>query len=191
MRLNRSRYSRGISVRTLWRACRNACVALTLSAAVLSAQTAYKPTATELGQIVDATLQAVLPSSTVLSTWSVAERGVRFDYRRTLEYFGIADDQKFAERRGIRSEISEGTRELLHDCTQVGVGTCPRLGRSAYVFMEPVSSTRTKSVVKLHVAWANVTGERRFLTGFSTEVHLARTRAGTWTFVRTGRTAVG
>ena len=45
----------------------------------------------EIGRIIDAALQAVIPPDELLSNQTVAERGIRFDYERTMAAFGYAN----------------------------------------------------------------------------------------------------
>ena len=172
------RYSR-------WLLC--LCIGVTLVVTSVHAQTARR-SPKELGQIIDAALQAVIPPGERLSSYTVAERGIRFDYERTLAAFGYADDAHTRASLGLTRAGTAGTDSLLVDCDQLGMQACSRLGRSVYVSLEPVSVASSKAVVWVHVTWATtLSSKRTYMSGSSTEVILSRSGSGPWRFVRTGR----
>ena len=172
------------------------CLGIALVGTTLHAQQARR-TPREIAQIVDAALQGVIPPEKRLTDLTVAERGVRFDYQRTMAAFGHTDDVGSLSSFGLRTTVTSGANELLSDCDQMGFKPCARLGRSVYVNLAPMSSTDSTAVVVLHVVWATTLDSgvkdpatRTFMSGFSTEVHLVRSGSGTWTFVRAGKTAM-
>lgn len=147
----------------------------------------------EVGQIIDVALQAVLSPETELSRIPVAERGVYFDFERTMEAFGLGGRSLEFPSIGLTRAVTVVSGQLIADCDQGGSGPCSGMGRVVYVHLRPISLTRTEGVVSLNVYWAVPGSRRTYLTGFATQVHLARsfrrTRTGPWRFVRTGRTA--
>lgn len=162
------------------------CIGLALVATSVQAQTPAR-SLKEIGQIIDAALQAVIPPEELLSNQTVAERGIRFDYERTMAAFGYANVPGTRARLGLKRAVTAGSDSLLVDCDQRGTKVCSRLGRSAYVQVEPISVSRSNAVVWIHVAWVTTPTKRSFLSGSSTEVILSRSGRGRWTFVRTGR----
>ena len=170
------------------------CLGMALVGTSLDAQQARRAPK-EIAQIVDAALQGVIPPETRLTDDTLAERGVRFDYQRTMAAFGYTGDVGSLSSFGLRSTVTSGTEDLLSDCSQMGFKPCTRLGRAVYVNLAPMSSTDSTAVVVLHVVWATThdSGMKdpptwTFMSAFSTEVHLARAGAGAWTFVRAGKT---
>jgi hypothetical protein len=161
-------------------------VGLSMSGVALGAQQP-RHSPSEVGQIVDAAIAAVIPPETSLTSYTVAERGVRFDYLRTMSAFGFVGDLPPLSSLRLRSDITLGTRELLSDCDQLGSKSCTQLGQSVYVLLEPVSFKDSEAIVWLHVHWVTKSGEHSFLSGFSRQVHLARSRSKPWRFVRTGK----
>jgi hypothetical protein len=151
----------------------------------------FRVTPREIGQIADAAMQGVIPPDKSLTRFTVAERGIRFDFERTMTAFGSRDSVRMASSLGLRSSVKAGSRALLTDCDQFGTKPCSLLGREAYVFLEPISISDTEAVVSLTVAWAQTASERTFLTSFTTQVHLSRSGSGEWKFVRAGLTVVG
>ena len=141
----------------------------------------------EIGQIIDAALQAVIPPGERLSGHTVAERGIRFDYERTMAAFGYANVPGARASLGLKRAVTAGAESLLVDCDQRGMQACSRLGRSAYVYLELVSVSSSEAVVWVHVVWVTTPSKRSFKSGSSTEVILSRSGSGRWTFVRTGR----
>lgn len=146
----------------------------------------------EIGQIIDAALHAVVPPTKPLTSGTVAERGIRFDFGRTMSAFGYEDKPAARAGLGLTGAVTEGSVALLDDCDQMGSKTCLRLGRSAYVYLEPISVSDSEAVVWVHVAWATTPSrsKRTFLSSSSTEVILRRSGSGSWTFVRTGRSVI-
>lgn len=177
-----------MTVRHVVLLCR-AILGLALVTSSLEAQE-FRGTLSELGQIVDAAVNAVIPPEKMLTSHSVAERGVRFDYERTLAAFGARTNRDMVTGLGLRRSVRAGSQELLADCNQFGTKPCSTLGRETYVFLGPISYSGTEAVVWLTVTWAETVTERTFLTSFSTQVYLSRTGSGAWKFVRTGRTVV-
>jgi|SRR6185437_8947328 len=145
----------------------------------------------EVGEIISAALQAVIPPEQLLSSESVAKRGIRFDYRRTMPAFGLADDADARAKLGLTRAVTEGSAALLQGCDQEGGEDCKRLGRSAYVYVQPISVSDSAAVVWVHVLWATYFPTRAFLTGASTEVFFTRSGSGPWKFLKTGRIVVG
>ncbi len=145
----------------------------------------------EIAQIVDAALQAVIPPEKVLTQFTVAERGVRFDFGRTMAAFGYeVDDATARSSLDLRSAVAPGTRVLVSDCSQMGMKPCKLLGKGTYVYLEPASATDSEAVVWLHVSWVTTFPTRAFMSGFSTEVCLSRSGSGPWRFVRIGKTVI-
>lgn len=146
----------------------------------------------EVGQLIEAALNNVLPSEKLLTNASVAQRGIRFDFRKTADAFGVAIGAAPSADLGVRRELGVGSQEMLADCDQAGMKPCARLGSASYVYLEPVSRSETAAVVWLHVTWATtLPSKRSYRSGFSTQVHFSRASTGVWTFVRTGKTVTG
>lgn len=141
----------------------------------------------EIGQIIDAALQAVVPPELPLTSHTVAERGIRFDFGRTMTAFGYADDASVRASLRLTRAVTEGSDSLLTDCDQMGSKSCSLLGRSAYVSLQPISVSNAGAVVRVDVIWATPSSTRTYESGSSTEVILSRFRSGSWTFVRLGR----
>ena len=103
-------------------------VGLTIVGTSLEAQSPRR-SPSEIAQIVDAALQAVIPPERTLSQISVAERGVRFDFEQTLAAFGYQVDESTARSTlKLRRAVVSGTRVLLSDCSQMGDKPCKLLG---------------------------------------------------------------
>lgn len=157
-------------------------------------------TARKIGQVVDEVIGAVIPPDSSLSRVSVRERGLYFDYARTLAAFGHRDVAVPASALALKSAVMPGDRSLLDDCNQGGTMPCQRLGNSAYVFVMPESRSDSAMLVWLVVEWPDRGGatftrgvwpaSRAFLTGFSMEVFLTRAADGSWRFSRVGRARV-
>jgi hypothetical protein len=146
---------------------------------------------TEIAQIVDAALQAVIPPEKMLTQVTVAERGVRFDFGQTLAAFGYQVDGSTARSTlKLRRPVVPGARALLSDCGQAGDKPCKLLGKATYVSLTPISATDSEARVWLHVSWVTTFPTRAYLSGFSTEVYLSRSPSGPWKFVRTGRQVI-
>ena len=175
-----SRYSR-------WLLC--LCIGVALAATSVRAQTPRR-SPKEIGQIINAALQAVIPPGERLSSHTVAERGIRFDYERTMAAFGYADDADARASLGLTRTVTAGTDSLLVDCDQLGMKACSQLGRSAYVTLEPITVARSEAVVWVHVVWATPASKRTYRSASSTEVILSRSGSRPWTFVRTGRRVI-
>lgn len=143
---------------------------------------------TEIAQIVDAALQAVIPPERMLSQVTVAERGVRFDFVQTLAAFGYRVDESTARSTlKLRTAVAPGARMLVSDCSQGGDKPCKLLGEATYVSLAPISATDSDARVWVHVTWVTRFPTRAFMSGFSTEAYLSRSPPGPWQFVRTGR----
>lgn len=163
------------------------CTGVTLLAASVQAQAAAR-SPQEVGQIIAAAMQAVVPPDLRLTNHTVAERGIRFDYARTLAAFGYTDDAQTRASLGPAGALSTGTDSLLVDCDQVGSKACSRLGSSVYVSVEPISVSSSQATVWVNLVWATtMPSKRTFLSASSTEVILSRSGSGPWTFARTGR----
>src|SRR5690242_14808367 len=102
-------------------------VALAIHTAPSGAQ-APRLTEPEVGQVVDEVLQKIIPPDSSLSRVRVRDRGVYFDYARTLAAFGFRDTAAAASRLALRSPVLPGTRTLIEDCRQVLATPCERLG---------------------------------------------------------------
>lgn len=145
----------------------------------------------EIAQIVDAAMQAVIPPDSSLGL-TVRERGVRFDFARTMAAFGHGVDASASSSLALRSAVTPGSQTLLNDCDQSGSKPCTLLGNSVYVFLEPSLITNSEAVVWLHVTYstrfaATTTRAMRVYTGGSSmQVFLARSGPGPWRFVRVG-----
>lgn len=171
--------------------------------AMLTAEMKVSPqpvgrTPAELTRIVDVALQAVMPLDKLLTSYTVAERGIRFDKDRTMAAFGYDAAAAATTKLELARAVSEGTSELLRDCDQQGTKLCANLGSSAYVYIEPISLTQNEAVLWVHTKWSTkmLSGQRTpqtraFLSSASTKVYLARNGGGTWRFVRVGVTVTG
>lgn len=137
----------------------------------------------EIAQIVDAALQAVIPSDRSLSDATVAERGVRFDFGRTMAAFGYdVEDSTARSRLKLQSVVTPGAKALISDCNQLGTMPCKLLGKAAYVYVTPVAVTNSEAEVQVHVTWVTPYSEHAYMSGFSTRVHLSRVGSRAWTF---------
>lgn len=174
------------SVDARWLSC--ILLGVTIGAASLEAQP-RRPAPKEIAQIVDAALQAVIPPEKILTQFTVAERGVRLDFGRTMAAFGYeVDDATARSSLGLLRAVAPGGRVLLSDCNQSGMKPCKLLEKATYVYLEPISATDSEAVVWLHVSWVTTSPTRAFMSGFSAEVYLSRSGSGPWKFVRTGKT---
>ena len=165
-------------------------VGLTMLSTSLEAQSPRR-SPTEIAQIVDAALQAVVPPEKILTQFTVAERGVRLDFEQTLAAFGYDVDEATARSSlKLRRAVVPGELALLSDCGQAGEKPCKLLGKATYVYLEPISATDSEANVWVHVAWVTTFPNRAFMSGFSSEVYLSRSPSGPWKFVRTGREVI-
>lgn len=162
------------------------CLCLALLASSVQAQTrSHSPR--EIGEIIDAALQAVVPPEKLLTRRTVADRGIQFDFHRTLTAFGLADDSDVRANLGLTRAMTEGSAALLEGCDQLGMEACERLGQSVYVYLTPICVSDSAAAVSVHVLWATHFPKRSFLSGSFTEVFPTRSGAGPWKFLRTGR----
>ncbi len=160
-----------------------------------------RPPPRVVGQAVDEVLSHVVPPDSSLSRMPIRERGIYFDYARTLAAFGYHDDSTTRAALALKSVVMPGTDSLLADCDQAGSKPCDRLGQSAYVFIRPRSRANGEMIVLVDVAWPDHGGATYvrgltpaapvYLTWFSMEVHLKRAADGSWRFERRGRAMVG
>lgn len=161
-------------------------IGVALVATSVQAQTSRR-SSKEIGQIIDAALQSVVPSWERHANSTVAEHGIRLDYARTMAAFGSADDVSARASLGLTRALTAGSDSLLVDCDQIGSKACSRLGRSIYVYLEPISVSTSEVVVWVHMVWASTSSKRTFKASSSTEVFLSRSGSGPWTFVRLGK----
>lgn len=158
-----------------------------LAASSVQAQSP-RPSPKEIGAIINAALHEILPPEKRLSSATVAERGIRFDYGRAMAAFGLPDNADARASLGLTRVVTDGSGALFADCDQLGMQPCARLGHSVYVAVEPISVSDSEAVVWVHVGYATtMPSKRTFLSGSMTEVFLARSGSGPWRFVRTGR----
>ena len=153
-----------------------------------------------IGQIVDEVLRSIVPPDSSLSRVPIRDRGLYFDYARTLAAFGYRDDSTTRATLGLKSVVLPGNPVLLDDCNQGGTGPCERLGQSAYAYVVPLTRSDSEMMVELRVVWPDRGGAtyvrgltpsgRAFLYGFSMEIHLVRAADGSWKFGRIGPTRV-
>jgi hypothetical protein len=164
------------------------CVGVALVATSVHAQTPQR-SPKEIGQIVDAAVQAVIPSWERHAHSTIAERGVRFDFARTMAAFGYADNARARASLGMTLALTAGSDSLLVDCDQMGSKPCSRLGQSVYMYLEPISVSTSEVALWVHVVWAGTPpkSKRTFRASSSTEVFLSRSGSGPWTLVRLGR----
>jgi hypothetical protein len=128
-----------------------------------------------------------MPEKT-LTDFTVAERGVRFDFGQTMAAFGYeVDDSTARPSLKLRSAVAPGAKVLLSDCSQTGMKPCKLLGKATYVSLGPISATDSEAVVWLHVRWVSTSSTRAFMSGFSNEVYLSRSGSGPWKFDRIGK----
>ena len=145
----------------------------------------------EVVQMADAAIRGVLTSTTLRDIGRGAEPPIGFDRRGTMEAFGTVDNAATLSSLGMQAVVSVVTTEIIRECDQQGMGTCPGLGDTLYVLVQPVSTTRSTAVVSLHLLWATRSGgTRTYLHGQHIQVHLARSAGNRWRFVRAGRTLV-
>lgn len=148
------------------------CTGVTLLAAPVQAQAAARAPQ-EDGGIIAAALQAVVPPGQRLTAHTVAERGIRFDYARTLAAFGYTDDAQTRASLGPARAFTAGTDSLLGDCDQIGSKPCARLGSSVYVYVTPIFVSSSGADVWGHVLWSTTMPlKRTFLSASVTEVIL-------------------
>lgn len=174
-----SHYSRGLF---------GLAIGVTLFATSVQAQISRR-SPREVGQIINVALDAVVPPEQALSNHTVAERGIRLDYGRTMAAFVQPDNAATRAGLGLARHVTEGTDWLLGDCDQMGSQPCARLASAAYVSVEPISLSSNQASVWVHVRWVTTPSKstRSFMSGSSTEVILSRSASGSWTFVKTGR----
>lgn len=152
---------------------------------------------TEIGQIIDAVLEALVPPSESLSRVSIAKRSIFLDYERTLAAFGHrSDSPALRSQLGLKRSVSAGTLSLLSDCEQLRRQACTRIGWDVYVSVRPVSVTDSDALVRARVVWADRGAAPveegtppkgpASLVGYGIEVFLSRSPDGRWKFVRTG-----
>jgi hypothetical protein len=152
----------------------------------------------DLGRLVDATLDVVLPAGDSLSRVSVEQRGIFFDHSRSLASFRQTSRSGEKEEIPLHRIAKNGSRALLADCNEIGNRGCELLGWSAYVWIEALSISATEARVRAHVLWPSRSGEpfeagikprsNGILTMFFSDVYLARDANGRWKFSRMGRT---
>jgi len=154
-----------------------------------------------IGQIVDEVLLRVLPPSERLSRVTIAKRKLSFDHERTAAAFGYPGASISVSDLRLRSAVGPGSRTMLSDCDQMRRQQCSLLGWRAYVWIEPVSVTKSQAVVRAHVSWTDrdpKTFEERvppktrgFLVGMVRQLELTRLPNGNWKFVKEGPAAAG
>lgn len=183
----------------LWLACALSTIALGVSP--LQAQTG-KLSPKEIGQILDATIRAVLPDTMTLSRVPISKRSLRVDYERTLNAFGNSGGEKAAAAMNLQTKWAMAAPDLFNDCDQIGSKPCSKMGWQVYTYISPVSVTGADATIRLSVTWAEhdpdrymegqaptpKVGKRVPLASFSSEVQLRRSSSGTWQFLRVGRT---
>jgi hypothetical protein len=140
----------------------------------------------EIGQIIDVALHAVIPPEERLTTATVAERGIRFDYGRTMAAFKSADNADARASLGLTRAVTEGSAALLEDCDLHGTKKCSRLGQSAYVSVKPISVSNSEAAVWVNVVYATTMSNGTYRSSMGCEVFLRRSGSGPWTFVDTG-----
>lgn len=154
-----------------------------------------------IGEIINEVLRVLVSPDDSLSGVPVAKRKVFFDLGGTMAAFGYPGVSTSLAALGIRRPVTIGSESLLSDCKQRGGKPCTQLGWSAFVSIEPLSITDSQVVVRAHVVWPDRGRtpfiERRaptglaHLTGFATEVYLARSATGQWRFLKEGVSIVG
>ena len=146
-----------------------------------------------VGQIINEVLDSLLPpkGSTPHEVW---QRGVLFDYQRTLAAFHQSPSVPKSDLR-LRHSMKEGFNSLLDDCDQMGRKPCTQLGWSVYAYIEPVTITETKALVRAVMLSADRTTPfipgttpkgKAYLSGGSTEVYLTRVKGGPWKYLKKG-----
>ena len=164
------------------------CIGVVLGATSVQAQTP-QISAKEIGQIIEAAVQAVTPAFERNANSTMAERGIRFDYARTMAAFGHEDNARTRGSLGLTRALTAGSDSLLVDCDHFGSKACSRLGRSVYMYLEPFSVSPSEVAMWVHVVWAGTPAKskRAFKANSSTEVFLSRSGSGPWTLLRLGR----
>jgi len=152
-----------------------------------------------VAQLVDEVLRSVVPPDSSLSRVKVADRGIRFDHRRTMKAFGLGQSSA-SDILHLQTRTSPGSAALLTDCDQRGRLTCQRLGWGAYVWVRPVFVTANEALVELSAFWPErrstkftkgvVPEDRAILVGYSMEVYLTRLPNGNWKFKKVGAALV-
>ncbi len=165
------------------------CLGAALTTGALHAQ-APTQSPEEIGQIIDEALHTVTPPERRFTSYTVEERGILFDFGRTLATFSRVDSPAAREQLRLTRAVAEGSRVLLEDCDQMGSQACVRLGRAAFVTVELIAASAAETVVWVHVEWATTFPTRSFLSAASTEVFLSRIGSGPWRFARMGRRIV-
>jgi hypothetical protein len=141
-----------------------------------------------IGRIIDAALQEVLPPTLQLTSRTVNERGIRFDFERTLAAFGLVDNARTRASLHLNRAVAEGTASLLADCDQMGTKPCTQLGATAYVYVEPIALSGIEARIRVHVLWATSSPSATYLSGSATEVIVRRSASGpVWIARKTGR----
>lgn len=153
-----------------------------------------------IGQIVDAVISALVPPNQRVSGISIANRGIFFDYTRTVKAFGYSDTTQapFRDLR-VRTPMNLGSLRMFDDCSQIVPKPCAGLGWGVYVEIDPVSVTRRQANVRATIQWADraqvfeagaAPAGNAYLTGFSANVILIRGAFGKWKYAKTAKTLV-
>lgn len=180
------------------------CACFFLMAGSLSAQ-APSRSPKEVGEIIDAALQAVLsPEKNVesmpigqITGASMVGREIRFDYRRALAAFGLSDNADVRASLELTSTVTDGSTTVFTGCDQLGMGPCESLRKSAYILIQPISVTDSEAVVQVELTWATTFAsrsptwpERTFESWVFTQVILTRSASGPWRFLKLGPTVI-
>lgn len=155
----------------------------------------------EIGQIVDAVLDTLIPPSERLSRITVAKRGIFLDVARTLKSFGYDDSATMPTLADLhlRTVVKPGSHHMLDDCKQIGPGSCTQLGWSTYVTITRLAGRNAEMRLSVEVVWPDRSGEafvegaaptrRTNLVGYFLSGTLTRSFLGRWKFVRDKTTA--
>jgi hypothetical protein len=154
-----------------------------------------------MGQIVDAVMGELLPQGSSVSRVPVSKRTIVFDYEKTMVRFKQLGYTGATFADLVRTPVVVGTENVLDGCSHLSMKACAKLGWRIYGWIEPVSISDTKILVRGHFQWADRGSAayqegtppegRALLVGMSAEVYLARAKDGAWKFSRRGTMYAG
>ena len=150
----------------------------------------------------DAILDTLAGPSQRFSRVSVANRGILFDYERTIGAFQRKGGPPAAPADlRLRTSVNPGEKSVLDDCSQLAFKLCVGLGWSVYVWLDPVLVADSAITIRAIFVWADrgntqfsagvAPQSRALLVGFAREVHLAHGANGVWRVTRLGVALVG
>jgi hypothetical protein len=144
----------------------------------------------ELGQIVDAALDSILPRDT--DTLFINEdrtlKALR-PYSKST-HLSVAD-------LGLRHPVKPGSDRFFDDCNQLRAQPCSQFGSRSYVSIDSAVVSRAEARIVASVSWArrgepfsSVSGDT-FLGWSGDDIYLKRAKDGSWNFLKRSPTMMG